>query len=340
MSEKYSKRDIEKLLRQTSGKLSEEADDRIRRSLSVDNKVVTGKKTDNEEIDHFTIDARDRRGGRRSMVGLTTVLAVAAIVCAVLLTVWVRSLRKDPSGSGQTGTDPTPEATETVAPTPTGTAKPTTKPTSEPKFIEMPDYSGQDFEEVGTKLSALNMNLSITYLPTRETDDEYPNAGQVIRHLPAAGERLYEGAEVRLWYIDREWIEIGDYRGMTSEQVREAVGGKLLLRIDWAMSDVVEENHVIDTEPTAGESLAAGSTLTVILSQGNSKVTSVPDVVGKTEDDAEAILIASGLNYITETAYSDTVPAGIVMEQSPDTTLGKMEKGSVVKLVISIGEKS
>ena len=113
-----------------------------------------------------------------------------------------------------------------------------------------------------------------------------------------------------------------------------------MLRIDWAMSDVVEENHVIDTEPTAGESLAAGSTLTVILSQGNSKVTSVPDVVGKTEDDAEAILIASGLNYITETAYSDTVPAGIVMEQSPDTTLGKMEKGSVVKLVISIGEKS
>ena len=50
-----------------------------------------------------------------------------------------------------------------------------------------------------------------------------------------------------------------------------------MLRIDWAMSDVVEENHVIDTEPTAGESLAAGSTLTVILSQGNSKVTSVSE---------------------------------------------------------------
>lgn len=270
MSEKYSKRKMEELLRQTSATLSGEADERIRGKLGIADAAASAKsvRAEDKEVVDFTDTAR-RNGKRRAVMNFATVMALAAVVCAVLLTVWVHSLRKDPgSDSGEEGQVGT---TVTVSPTPT-------EPT-----------------------------VTVSPTPTEPTP------------------------------TDVQSIVIGDYTGMTSEQVRDAVENKLAIRIDWADSDVVEENHVIETEPKAGESVPVGSTLTLILSQGSSMIASVPDVVGRREEDAKAILIAAKLNYEIVTTYSDTVPAGMVISQSPDSTIGMVEKGTMIEIIVSLG---
>ena len=261
MSGKYSKRKIEKMLRESSATLSPEADGRIRRNLGIADETNAVKTTYAEDTAEHTGDSR-RNGRRRASFNYSAVIAVAAVLCAAALAVWIRTLHKDPANnSGETG------------------------------------------------------RVSTTVTPTITSD------GTTGSPTPAAE------------------IVIGDYTGMTYEQVCDEIGDKLAIRIDWAESDEIAENHVIETMPAAGETVWEGRTIIVIMSQGNSKVVSVPNVVGQTEIDAKAILINAKLNYTTEMAYSDTVPAGTVISQSPDPTVGTVEKGTVINLVISSGEE-
>lgn len=223
-----------------------------------------------------------------------------------------------------------------LTPTSTPTPKPSTTPT--PKVFYMPSYKGLDYNVAIQKLEALDMKLQIKYDAADQYYEEYSVAGQVVGQIPNAGDPLSEGDTVKLIYsIGKEQIEIGNYKGMTEAQVRSALENKLSVRVDWQESDTIAENHVIDTSPKAGEKLPLGATLIVILSQGNSKVTDIPNVVGQKEVDAKAQLIASKLNYSTEYVYSTTVPLGTVISQSPEPSYGKIEKGSIIKLTVSQG---
>ncbi len=340
MSKKYSKRKIESLLLQTSATLSGEADKRIRGNLGIKDMTVPVMSAYGNDIQDTEYSEKSRDRESRIPVILTTSLTIAAVVCAVMLAVWVRSLRKNQNnggGAGQEGMTPTTVVTDTPAPEMSATPTLTTSP----KVIEMPDYRGLDYSVAIAKLQALEMSLNITYEPAPEIYEDYPVEGQVIKQLPDAGEPLREGDSVLLMYsIGDGLFEIGDYREMTAEQVRYALDNKLDVRIDWVESDTVMENYVVDTQPGAGEKIPLGSTITVLLSRGNTKYTEVPNVIGKGEADAKALLVAAKLDYSTEWDYSDTVPAGMVISQSPDATAENVEKGTVVKLVISAGRES
>ena len=340
MSKKYSKRKIESLLLQTSATLSGEADKRIRGNLGIKDMTVPVMSAYGNDIQDTEYSEKSRDRESRIPVILTTSLTIAAVVCAVMLAVWVRSLRKNQNnggGAGQEGMTPTTVVTDTPAPEMSATPTLTTSP----KVIEMPDYRGLDYSVAIAKLQALEMSLNITYEPAPESYEEYPVEGQVVKQLPDAGEPLRDGDSVLLMYsIGDGLFEIGDYRGMTAEQVRYALDNKLDVRIDWVESDTVMENYVVDTQPGAGEKIPLGSTITVLLSRGNTKYTEVPNVIGKGEADAKALLVAAKLDYSTEWDYSDTVPAGTVISQFPDATAENVEKGTVVKLVISAGRES
>ena len=281
-----------------------------------------------EDDDDDDDDDLDTMGGNteKFVITLSVLLVIAVAVGAIyLITRIVSGGIKLPEPKGLI-----------LTPTNTPTPKPSTTPT--PKIFYMPSYKGLDYNVAIEKLEALDMKLQITYEAAETYYEDFPVSGQVVRQVPEVGEGLKEGDSVKLTYsIGKEQIDIPDFRGWTEQQVRSTLDNKLSVRIDWVESDTVEENHVVDTQPKAGEKLPLGSTLIVILSQGNSRVTTVPDVVGQMEVDAKAQLIANKLNYQTESVYSETVPAGRVISQSPDSSVGKVEKGSIVKLIVSAG---
>ncbi|MBQ6660148.1 MAG: PASTA domain-containing protein, partial [Lachnospiraceae bacterium] len=223
-----------------------------------------------------------------------------------------------------------------VTSTPTPTSGPSVSPT--PKIIYMPSYLGLDYNVAIQKLNTLGVKLNIRWEAAKEYSDEYPNRGQVISQYPVSGEPLNDGDTVLFTFsIGKEPFVVGNYKGLTEAQVRAAIGDKLNIRLEWTQSDAVPKDCVVDTIPGANEQIAAGGTITIILCSGELKFTDVPNVVGLTEVEALAKLMNASFKYKTERAYSDTVPEGKVISQSPAANSGKVEKGTAILLTISSG---
>ena len=101
-------------------------------------------------------------------------------------------------------------------------------------------------------------------------------------------------------------------------------------------SSLIEANHVIVTDPPGGTVVEPGSFVLVILSTGE-EVFTIPNVVDDTLETATARLETNGFVVGTvSSVFSDTVPAGIVIRQSPRGG-SPADPGTAVDLDVSDG---
>lgn len=109
------------------------------------------------------------------------------------------------------------------------------------------------------------------------------------------------------------------------------------VEVTYEENDEVEENKVISQSINAGEMVAQGTTITLVVSSGTNAV-DVPDVTGKERDVAIAQLRSEGFEKVfTEEDYDDDVEAGYVISQS---ITGKAQKNTEITLKISIGPEA
>ncbi|MEY3561094.1 MAG: Stk1 family Ser/Thr kinase [Actinomycetota bacterium] len=109
----------------------------------------------------------------------------------------------------------------------------------------------------------------------------------------------------------------------------------LVLRV-YEKSESVPEGVVIRQEPVAGTQVLANTPITLYVSSGATEVT-VPNLVGRTEADAVALIEAQGLTVGTITVVgSANVPEGTVIASDPVTN-SRLPIGTVVNLVLSDG---
>ncbi len=134
---------------------------------------------------------------------------------------------------------------------------------------------------------------------------------------------------------------VPDLKGKSLSEAQKAVddAGLRLIVSKEVNSETVKPGRVISQDPAAGEKLQKGSTVKVVISRGLDMV-SVPSVVGKTPDEASALLKKAGLIIgKTDEQFSDTVPDNTIISQSPKAG-GKVEKGSSVDIVVSRGSET
>jgi serine/threonine-protein kinase len=93
--------------------------------------------------------------------------------------------------------------------------------------------------------------------------------------------------------------------------------------------------QVLSQDPTAGARVARGSTVHIAVS-GTAEQVTVPNVVGKQQQDAEDILSTAQFLPEVRTRADDTVPQGVVIDQTPKGN-EKATKGSTVTLFVSAG---
>jgi serine/threonine-protein kinase len=162
--------------------------------------------------------------------------------------------------------------------------------------------------------------------------------GQVISQEPGVGERIRRGAPITVVIsLGPERYQIPDVAGRTEDEAREALGAfaaEIAVAHDY--STEFAANEVIGTDPPAGQEVEAGTEVTIIVSDGFPPL-QVPDVVGMSEADATAAIEAEGLAVGEVTPrYSDGIPEGAVIEQTPaaDAPAGE---GDTVDLVVSQG---
>lgn len=133
-------------------------------------------------------------------------------------------------------------------------------------------------------------------------------------------------------------VVVPDIKGKTlsqAQQALDAVGLKLRVEKEIA-NDKVQPGRVISQNPASGAKMKKGDTVTVVMSKGLDTV-AAPDLTGKTEAEAAAILKKAGLLLgKVDSGSSDTVAEGQVMAQSPKAG-ARVEKGGTVDITISTG---
>jgi eukaryotic-like serine/threonine-protein kinase len=129
----------------------------------------------------------------------------------------------------------------------------------------------------------------------------------------------------------------GELVGAQQDEVVEMIGGNgwdIVARRDYY--DNTTEGEIVRTVPEPGTSLREGETLTLHVSLGAPLVPVPQDLVGLSEEDAEARLATAGLQADVRRQASDEVDAGIVMGLGEDVA-DQAPRGSSVPLIVSSG---
>lgn len=141
-------------------------------------------------------------------------------------------------------------------------------------------------------------------------------------------------------------------RGLSKNKVPDLTGQTLTEAVDmaWsgrsrlivqssgeAFSDTVERGKIISQNVEPGTSVKKGETITVVVSKG--KAATVPDLTGKTREEAKSLTEAAGLVYseLNET-FSDLVPAGSVISQE-EAAGTVLSQGTKLAVVVSLGNE-
>jgi serine/threonine-protein kinase len=178
-------------------------------------------------------------------------------------------------------------------------------------------------------------------LDVRHGEDVYSEEtpkGVVLRQDPGPGGRVRKGGTVTVHLsLGPDRRVVPKVAGKDVAAAREdlvGVGLEVADKSKSVYSQTVAKGRVVGTEPAAGQRLKPGTVVTLVVSKGKQPV-EVPNVTGKKQDDATTQLQALGFVVDAQQVFSDTVPVGVVVDQTPSS--GTADKGSTVLLHVSKG---
>ena len=184
--------------------------------------------------------------------------------------------------------------------------------------VDLPSFVGEDYESVVNDSSYRGLyKFTVTY----SIDPTVPE-GRIISQDPEAGRSLMivpEGISVTLTVSTG--VREASVPNVVNKSYQEAVvelqnSGFKVERREAADESVTAE-YVISTDPAPGESLAEGSTVFVTVSTGPSVQTmTMPNLVGRTEDEAISLINSSNLVYADSTYIESDQEKGTVIRQS------------------------
>lgn len=209
---------------------------------------------------------------------------------------------------------------------------------SGPADTKLPDFVGKSYTAV------VNDTSYKFDFKKEEKSDPKVVAGNIISQTPKKGMTVKENATVTLVVsTGGEEIDMPDLSGKTQEEAKTLLESSNLTNYTFyqVTSDTVESGKVIYTEPAAKTKVKAGNSteIKVYVSTGKSdEKIAVPDVIGKTLDEAEAEITSCGLTVGTVSQVAGSgKDKNIVLSVDPLNGV-KLEKGSTVNLEVSSGE--
>ena len=188
-----------------------------------------------------------------------------------------------------------------------------------------------------TQAAARVEAAGLSFVVVSREFSETVTAGSVISTDPAAGSRILEDDTVTA-LVSRgpERYPVPPLRGMSEDAAQEALDDANL-----SFGDAVERFHekvprgvVVRSDPEPGSELKPGAAVDLVVSKGARPI-KVPDHTGKDADAAEKALTQLKLEVEVSEEFSDSVPTGKVISQSPGS--GTLFRGETVKLVVSKG---
>jgi serine/threonine-protein kinase len=199
-----------------------------------------------------------------------------------------------------------------------------------PDLIKVPDAVNKSQVIATTVLQNDGFKVDVQ----RARSDTVP-ADRVFRQDPAPGEEAEAGSTVVI--IVSEGPGDATIPAVAGETVREArrrlEGAGFKADVRRQISDSVAKGRVIETTPPERSRLQKGRTVELVVSSGPEQVR-VPNVVGRSRDEAESTLQAAGFDVTIAEQESEDQEAGTVLAQSPDAD-SEVDAGSAVRLTVA-----
>lgn len=126
--------------------------------------------------------------------------------------------------------------------------------------------------------------------------------------------------------------------GATTEQANSTLSALGLTTVisEERFDEDIAKGRIIATDPSAGDSIAAGGTVNLVVSKGAERYT-IPSLNSLTPEAAVNLLAKAPLKVgeITE-VYDTKIPKGFVISSNPDSG-ARVKRGTIVDLVVSKG---
>ena len=208
-----------------------------------------------------------------------------------------------------------------------------------PQLVMVPTLVGKTYE---TYKSNGDIVLGV---PEFVYDDSFEN-GKVCFQDPKPGEKVEKGTIVSIKVSKGPAPEVRYMDNLVNQKqdvAKNFLSNKgILFLVQMENHDNVEKDHVIRTEPAAGEEIKENQTVTLYVSMGpEMKEAKVPDVTSKSLDTAKTILNMQGvkIDIQVKEENNDTVEKGDIIRTEPAP--GEMMKtGDTVTIYISSGPQT
>jgi beta-lactam-binding protein with PASTA domain/tRNA A-37 threonylcarbamoyl transferase component Bud32 len=195
--------------------------------------------------------------------------------------------------------------------------------------VTVPPVVGADQAVAAAKLRQEGFRVDTT---TRTS--EQPK-GRVIGQDPSGGDKAPKNSTVTLTVSDGPaQVAVPPVTGLTLKSAQgrlEKAGLKAGQREE--NSDTVAKGRVISATPPEGEKVDKGSQVTLVVSSGKAQV-AVPDVTGKTFDEASSTLQAAGFKVTRTDKESTDKDPGTVLSQNPKGGT-QVDSGSAIALTVA-----
>ena len=173
----------------------------------------------------------------------------------------------------------------------------------------------------------------------KEDHDSAEPKGTFTKQSPKGGSMAPKGSTVTVWFSSGpKDTAIPDVKGMNQQEARKTLkkaGFKASPAASVEDSQDVPKDHVTRTDPAAGQSVAKGTSILLYISSG---MTKVPDLSGKSKDDATKTLQSLHFNITIHEQASNTVAKDMVISTDPAAG-SSIQQGAMIIVTVSSGMK-
>ena len=205
--------------------------------------------------------------------------------------------------------------------------------------VKVPNVVGKTEEEAKKILNDKKLGFKVV---ARKESKKYEE-GLISKQSVEPGEKVKKNTMIEVVVSSKlvgDQITVPNVAGMDEAEAQktlEAEGLKVGTS-EAVYSDQYEEGIVIGTTPASGSKVSENIKIVMQVSKGSEKIT-VPNVVGKSDSDAQSMIKSAKLKVGTVTyEYDDSVAEGKVVSQSVAGGK-KVSAGTTVDILVSRGKK-
>lgn len=294
---------------------------------------------DESLLDDDADDEDDDDDGKLLNPKMDKAITIMGIVTAVIIVIVIIYLALSVAGVFKFGGKKNSESQQTESQTQTESeSESETQTETEGQMI---DIRGMSVDDAQKAVDRLKLDLTVFAFETKQSDKK---DGTILEQDVKAGDTVKRGSQINVVIAGKgdstsEMVKIPSVIGKTKSSAKstlESAGFSVTFEYG-DYNNSVAADVVTAQSPSAKKQAAKGSTVTVTLSPGQKPIT-VPNVVGASQSQAESALAGAGLKYTyADSQYSDTVPAGNVINQTKSGET--VAAGTTITLTLSKGKQ-